>query len=418
MLLIIVFLMSCFLITGVALKLGADHEADNLRKSLGSSFILKANTDDDANLKTVERNGYSYITYDGPSVTDGLIDQILGIDGITDYFINLEGVFWTPLELRPGEWADSYEYALKNPDSDDVISLEEYEMWRKQPLVYFCTNGIYHPFFRNGALSISEGRNIQGYDSFKAVISKYLAEKNGLSIGDAFPMEMKERMFIGGTDEPDKLWGDPMELEIVGFFDIHFEQEPSPFTFESQYAENFIFTDSATMRQYDQNINESVTKDDSLYNPEPTYNKVTFFVEDPQMLDDAMEQVRKLDLNWYYFTLMPDDEAYKASVKPLEQIGTFSSLLIAISVIGCMAILYLVLNMWVKGRKQEIGVLISIGISKRQVVLQLLLECLIVSVIGFLLALVVSGPLIETFGRLAEGMTAPQAGAQSYAVNY
>ena len=259
-------------------------------------------------------------------------------------------------------------------------------------------------------MEIAEGRNLQEGDSFRAVISEKLAERNGLSVGDAFVVENKEGLYRPG-DDPFRTWGEPMELTVIGLFHTNFEQETSQYTFEDGYAENLIFTDMDTARQVEANLLEN-----GMGSPQgKSYGKATFFVEDPNMLDRVLTEVRSMDrIDGLLLEL--DDVAYRASVGPLRQMSGFSSFLVIASMLGVVIILYLILNMWTKGRKREIGVLLSIGIKKAGIRAQLILECVLVGTAALLLSFLVAGYAVSGFGAYAEEMAAPDPRGEMYTV--
>ena len=68
--------------------------------------------------------------------------------------------------------------------------------------------------FRTGAFTISNSRNLRVGNHYKAVISEWLAEKNGLSVGDTLTVYVKEGIQM--SDSPLKTIGEPIELEIMG----------------------------------------------------------------------------------------------------------------------------------------------------------------------------------------------------------
>ena len=49
---ILMFTMSCFIIVGISLKNSADREISNLRKNLGTGFVLEADIDNELKLPT------------------------------------------------------------------------------------------------------------------------------------------------------------------------------------------------------------------------------------------------------------------------------------------------------------------------------------------------------------------------------
>lgn len=400
LLIVLMFVMSCFAVLGCSLKRNADSETERLRQSLATGFILKADLSNEAYYEHRDGEGYSYKAYIGPDVTDEMIEKIMEIKGVTDYKINLADLVWVDLNLRPGAWEEA--------EAGADFTEAQLQLFRKQTTVWPCRTGESDTNFRTGAFTISQGRNIRENDHFKAVISEYLAEKNDLTVGDTITIETKEGIFQP-SDDPFKTWGEAVELEIVGLFHPNFEQAVSEWTHENGYIDNQIYTDLDTHAVLQRNLGKETDRG--------RYGECTFFVEDPAQLESIMQEIREnddIDIEGLIFKA--DDTAYKASVKPFRLISIFATCLLAVGIVGIGIILYLVMNLWVKRRKHEAGILLSIGISKWKIVCQMLVECLTVSAAAFILSLLLSGFMMDACAGLAEGITVPKADVQPYTV--
>ena len=407
----LMFLMSCLAVIGLSFKKSAEREADHLRQTLATGFVLQANVKNEMYQEVQEqKGGGSTTTYAGPLVTDDMIEKILAIDGVEDYIAELMDIIWTDLKLREGSWAES-EANDKPGVIGWTISEEELKVCRNQTYMWPCRKGELHKSFRTGALMISEGRNIQEGDSFKAVISEELAERNGLSVGDTFTVEIKKGSFTIGSDDPMKTWGEPMELEIVGLFHTNFQPRYSDRTPEGGYVENSIYIDMDTHARWLEVLERELQEDGS------GYSKVEFFVEDPERVDAIMQQIENADnINLENLRLTVDTTAYQAAVKPYNQIRVFAMLLLGVGIGGIGIVLYLLLKLWVQNRKHEIGVLLSVGIGKGRILCQMIMECLTVSVLALLLTFMLSGTLMDRCADFAERVTAPGEQAEAYRV--
>ena len=226
--------------------------------------------------------------------------------------------------------------------------------------------------------------------------------------GDTFTVETKEGIFQPG-DEPMKTWGEPVELEIVGMFHPNFKQENSDYTAEESYMENIIYADMDTHARLQKNLNKKTADEE--------YTRVDFLVEDSQKLDSIMKQIKeskKIDLNNIMISV--DNTAYQSAAKPYDQIRTFSVILLALGIGGIGSILFLVLQLWVQGRKHEAGVLLSVGVGKGKIFCQMLAECLMVSLIALVLSFSASEALIDKCADIMESVLAPEAGTEAYEV--
>lgn len=396
-----VVVMSCFVLVGISLKNSADREAKKLRQSLATGFTLKADEANDTYYETRDGAGHSYRLYVGPRVTEELISQIMSVEGVTDYQVHLLSLAWTDLNLMPGQWATSEE--------NEPVTAKQIELNRQSILIYPCRKGELDSNFRTGAFSITEGRNIQEGDHYTAVISEWLAEENGLDVGDVFIIEAKDG-FLWGSQDILKTLGEPIPLAIVGLFRPNFQPAYTDMTFEDGHVENLIYSDMDTYHTLEENFGEDESDKSG-------YMEATFFVEDPMNLDSIMQQIQDrddIDIDGLLFEA--DDTAYKASVKPLSLISLFSTIILATGIIGIGAILYLVLNLWIKSRVQEAGIFLSVGIRKKEILCQMLAECLIVGTTALLLSLFLSGPVIDTCAQTAEQLAAPKSTAEPYSV--
>lgn len=413
-LLAIIFSMSAFITMGIAVKSSVDYASEDLRKSLGSSFILEVDENNPDNYGPVqEKDGYSYQEFIGPVIDQIRINKILDIEGVRDYYIDIEKLVWTELELRPGVWTEEVQYYRLHPElleKHHYSSLEQIEVLSHKTSLLCCSDSEMHSYFRTGAFEIIDGRSLKKGDRFSAVISEELADKNGISIGDSFRIESKEGLYKP-SQTPANIWGEPIELTIVGLFRANFEQEASPYTYEDGFVDNLIFSDMETARRIALTLQSY-----GMGSPEGSgYGKTTFFVEDPAMMDVVLAQVRSMD-STREFLLSLDDIAYRASVKPLQQMSAFSAFLIVISMLGIAVILFLVLGMWTKGRKREIGILLSLGYKKREIRLQFILECLAISILALAISFSFSNSMIQSFASMAEKMATADTQEENYRV--
>lgn len=400
--------MAVFILTAISLKNAAETELTKLRQTFGTGFVLKINTENQANVSVAEVNGMKDSRYVGTKITDETIEKILGLDGVINYTLPREfNIVWTDLKLRPGAWANEM------PDEDTIFTEEHLKLLRQEIVEYSCTDGELSKNFRTGALSISEGRNLKKGDHFQTVISEELAKQNELSVGDTITIEVKEGTYLP-TKEYHKTWGEPIQLEIVGLFGMNFVQQYTEFTSEYGYMENNIYVDQETHKIIDKIIKDNWAGD--FY--DVGYPEVIFFVEDPKKMDSIIQEMkRREDIYIDDMIVYPDETAYEASAKPYIQIRLFSNILSAIGVIGMGIILFLLMKLIVRGRMHEFGIYLSIGIKKRKIVGQMMTECLIVSAVALALAVLLSGSFISVCSKTAEQMHAPSEKDATYHVS-
>ena len=393
---ILLLMILCFLSTLVllCLTLGASaaREGKSIQKNLGSSFVLEADLNNQGYYEPRTGEGYTYLLYTGPKVTDEIIEDTLAMDGVSDYTADRGAELWVSLQLRPGAWAES----ITSKDiTQDMIDIH-----KQIARIYYYETGALHPFFRNGAFEIVEGRNIQKGDSLKAVISEEVAKKNNLGLGDSFELRSFEvpEGVLTLTD-----WS--VTVEIVGIYQVNFFQESTMYTDESELAENLMFMDLHPDR---------LVKRKSGYPEEPTeYTSVTFYVDSPEILDTVLKEMEEqIDLNG--LLLERDDNDYIVEVKPYRQVSAFLTVFVILAVLLCGVLIYLICSLWIRERKRETGILLSLGFTRGRICLQFVLESLMTAAAAFLISCVLAGPAIRGAGAMAEELTAPGEGERAY----
>ena len=392
----IICIITVFTALGFVVKSSVDLEMDKLRKSLNSSFTVGCNYDDPTLYEVTEE----YNKFIGPAVTDEMIEDVMQLEMVTDCFTSNSTDMWVDLELQSGMYGDMYDVFVNEPEELPArYSLATIKVHTQTTSFDGCSETKLHDFFRMGALSLSEGRHVEPEDRNVAIISSKLATRNNLKIGDSITGEYRESSYIDGGSTA-KVICEPVTFEIIGTFDIAFAQTPSDSTWESNYAENIIYCDLFSINKSRQELDVFLNE---IEEGAGGYGSATFYVDNPKNLNLAVSQFKSL-YNINNFKLETENAEYRSASKPLKQLTTISIILIVGIIIACIVILGLILNMWIKSRMREIGILMSIGSSSKNIILQLLFEMLIITVIALIISLLLSGLLASTVGNMAEGL--------------
>lgn len=396
---LLLFVMANLIMVGNAMRRSADDEIERIRKKLGCSFVVAADTDNPLLYEERFDEEYPYKVFIGRGVTRQLIKEILNVQGVIDYDIKDYKKIWTELDLRPGMWAELPE--------NEHITEEEIAVWRHVTNAVICGNSEMNINFRTGAFSITEGRSLTESDSYSALVSEYFAEKNNLTVGDYITVETKTG-FLKASKNPSETIGIPVKLEVAGIFSANFEQEASVFTPEYYYADNLLFVDQTAGLQLHRN-------QEILFPAQEAYDEATFFVNNPKRLEKVMKDVKQsTDLSELLIYL--DDSAYSASIKPLKQISLFSCILVISGSVGAATALYFIFDLWMKSRIHEIKIYMSIGISRKELIRQLLLEGVIITSISLLASLSFAQTVTNGCFYLAVAMTEPEEEKEAYNV--
>lgn len=334
------------------------QNAETLRKAIGASFRIE----DDA---------------DGTLINDNLIAEIEDVGNILRASgENLQLLYSESVLPRPG--------MLAGGDDEGQFMMSYY-------------SGHYSEMeqhFRTGELELIEGRHITPEDSWSAVISRALAEQNGLSVGDRFEAGYSPETRAEDPSRPEE----PFSFTIVGIFDITGQQTQLNQA-EPSMLQNAVFIDAAAGHAIDSG--------------DPTHSRyrygVIFMVDDPRDLEQTVAAAQS-NLDMQHFRCVVDDTEYRQSVQPLERMETTMKLLTVVLVGIGTIILALVLLLWIRQRTKEIGIYLSIGLSKRNILLQLLTESVVSSVIGGSIAIPLTFAItaaVRFSGSAAQMLPAP-----------
>ena len=210
--------------------------------------------------------------------------------------------------------------------------------------------------FKSEVLKLEKGRHIEEIDQNKILIHEKFASINNLNLGDKIKLEQN---------------GITIELEIVG---IYSGEKTNNFEgLSSDFIENTVYTDyNSSQKLLDYASNNRVTS-------------VEYGVNNPTKLDDIIRSVESLGIN--NIAVSKSNKNYELVTSSVESITKLTNMIRIGSVIVGVVILSLVLMFWIRERLYEIGVLLSLGISKISLILQFAVETLMVTIFGFLSAL-------------------------------
>jgi len=210
--------------------------------------------------------------------------------------------------------------------------------------------------FKSEVLKLEKGRHIEENDQNKILVHGKFATINNLNLGDKIKLEQN---------------GKTVEFEVVGIFSG--EKTNNFEGLSSDFIENTVYTDYNSSQEL---LNYS------------TSNRVTsveYGVNNPTNLDDIIRNVENLGIN--NISVSKSNKNYELITSSVESVTKLTNLIRIGSVIVGVVILSLVLMFWIRERLYEIGILLSLGISKINLILQFVVETLMVTIFGFLSAL-------------------------------
>ena len=110
-------------------------------------------------------------------------------------------------------------------------------------------------------------------------------------------------------------------------------------------------------------------------------------------MDEAIKRVKELNVDWSKYNIDKDANAFKEALESLNGIKHIIKIMTYSIMIGGLAVLSLILILWLRERIYEIGILLSIGVSKIKIIAQFIMELILISLPTIVISLI--------FGNLA-----------------
>ena len=330
----IILIISTLLIVCFSINSSTDIASANVRKSLKSGFTINAKP-----------------LNDGLNNND--IEKILNIDGLTEDY-NLRNYTTTYYKNEEKE-------KLKTRDDTGI---KVYDNAGRVVSDLFSEKDTY---FTDEGFKLIEGEPITPDTKYSALIHKDFAEENNLGIGDSIILENIEGNEVS------------VKVKIIGIFTSTRKSSSESYMDTTNLFENIIFTDLQTS-------SELIYESDDL-----KYQYGDFIVEDPQNLDKIIDDVKEVDsVEWDKCKITKDDSTYQNVKESLESLQSIVSVAITVIFVISIVLIILILNLWTKHRVYEIGVLLSIGINKLDIIKQQIVEIFMVSIPAFLFSFITS----------------------------
>lgn len=355
LLFIILLVMATFVLTALALGNASNAAQMELRKSLGGSFLIGFDyTENNPYLKVESVDGGTLV-YSTQQISPELVEQVRSINGVNYCSATTESLAVLPsLDLFAGNIPIEEEFR----NSSKILGT-----WKSEELSRFTS----------GQLALTEGRHIMPGDKNKGLISKDLADKNGLKIGDVIQ-----------TDKG-------VEIEIVGLFVPKEIEGINDQVTTYDKIQNLIISDLATRIA---NENSPATQG---------FNELTVSVDDPQNMENIISKVKEIKgVDWKGFAIMVDNEGYENAAFSLQQLSELVSTILIVVLIVSVVILSLILTLWSRTRVHETGILLSLGIRKLSILGQYIAEVLIIAVLAFSLSYFSSNAIAGQMGTILQ----------------
>ena len=342
-------LLSTTVLIAISSEKAVEQGTKQIKETVGASVRIELDTNNQANYGSAEDfgNGASGYTYNGDFITEKIVDKISKLENVIGYNAkSSEGYWGVPKSFSP--FPAMVTEGLATP----------YQA---------VLNSSLDTRFLNGTYKLEEGRHIKADDFYVALISKELADKNNLSVGDTIEFITETDIDITDTT-----------FKIIGIFSGTEGMSKSAIT-PSDIPANLGYIDMNSLSE--------------LYDSEG-YDFLDVYTHTPEEAKELMETIKNLpEVKGKTFTFNLNSEDFDLVSTPLSSFGSMVDTTVFVLTIIGVLIVVLLLLLWTRGRKKEIGILLAVGRSKVEIVGQFLTENILIT----FLSIIVSAGLSITF---------------------
>ncbi len=354
---LVLMLIAAFMLTGISIRNASVGATADVQTAIGGKIILELDTE--GHMGSGQQNQWGTVYgYNGDLITQDIVKAISKVDGVVDYNSEDTAAYYgagVDFKYLPAAFGLSYTSYGESSAYTATLSSEK------------CAS------FQSGRYKLVDGRHITPDDKHTCLISKELADYNKLSVGN------KVKMYSLDSDSIS-------EFEIIGIFDGTEGTSGNALTVEEIPA-NCGYIDCGTLFElFDDELNG--------------YQQLTIYVEDPVSIQNVYDRISALpELKGKTLKLSIDTDEYDVVSTPLESLQKLVNTAIVVISMVSVAILTLLLTIWIRGRKKEIGILLSIGKSKANIILQLFTETFLVAVAAFAMSIPFSNLIAQKAGE-------------------
>lgn len=194
--------------------------------------------------------------------------------------------------------------------------------------------------FADGSYTLSTGGLDLAADG--VLMNETLAAQNGLDVGDAITL----------TDASGARW----TLHVAGLFHTGNEERQPAETLASERLENQLFAPAEVVAACSGAVLSTLSVDSAS----------------PENIEALAAQVRTL--LGERATVTTADSLYQSLVAPLAQLVQVVKLMRSLAAVMGALVVALLLALWLRGRRQELAIFLSLGLKKRSLLAQVLWE--------------------------------------------
>ena len=228
--------------------------------------------------------------------------------------------------------------------------------------------------FSSGVFTIKEGKNIGENDKNSIIVHEEFAKQNNLKLGDEVNLELLDIEKSGKIKSH--------KFKIIGIFSG--KKQETYTGLSSDFSENMVFVDYSTSQEI---LNKSENN--------KIANKILMYSGSAESTDLALNKLKELKIDESKYFVEKDSNAFEESLESVSGIKHIIKIMTYSIMLGGMVVLSLILILWLRERIYEIGIFLSIGTSKIQIIMQFIFELLFISIPSIISSLFLGNVLLK-----------------------
>lgn len=228
--------------------------------------------------------------------------------------------------------------------------------------------------FSSGVFTIKEGKNIEENDKNSIIVHEEFAKQNNLKLGDEVDLELLDIEKSGKIKSH--------KFKIIGIFSG--KKQETYTGLSSDFSENMVFVDYSTSQEI---LNKSENN--------KIANKILMYSGSAESTDLALNKLKELKIDESKYFVEKDSNAFEESLESVSGIKHIIKIMTSSIMLGGMVVLSLILILWLRERIYEIGIFLSIGTSKIQIIMQFIFELIFISIPSIISSLFLGNVLLK-----------------------
>ena len=228
--------------------------------------------------------------------------------------------------------------------------------------------------FSSRVFTIKEGKNIEENDKNSIIVHEEFAKQNNLKLGDEVNLELLD------IEESEKIKSH--KFKIIGIFSG--KKQETYTGLSSDFSENMVFVDYSTSQEI---LNKSENN--------KIANKILMYSSSAESTDLALNKLKELKIDESKYFVQKDSNAFEESLESVSGIKHMIKIMTYSIMLGGIIVLSLILILWLRERIYEIGIFLSIGTSKIQIIMQFIFELIFISIPSIISSLFLGNVLLK-----------------------